>query len=237
MVHHDDRDGHRTHARLDRRCARRRRGAQHADLPAARAAPAARRKRGGGRGRVARGGLGSPLSRRSRVRAAVPRPRGGPASARRRCSEPAEELEQGRVNSLGRLLLDPVPAPGTMSLAAQISRPAPHGLGRHETLDEVELAGQEQGRLFDAALGPGLGQLPVAIHITVPVQPAGEAGPLEGGDGDLRGPAQSSHVGPTRLAPSSSAQGRRPLAGSRERTPTSEARASAAIPGCSNQTM
>src|SRR5690242_15948670 len=108
--------------------------------------------------------------------------KGPPESRIARELEAREELEQRRVDDVRRLLLHPVPGARDDDLGAQIVDPTLHRGGRHELAHRVELAGEEERRLGDVTIGDRLGELPVAVDVAIPVEPAREPRPLERAD-------------------------------------------------------
>ena len=93
---------------------------------------------------------------------------------------PLQELDQGGVDLVGPLLLDPVTGPIENELLPQIRQHALHlvdQLGADQPGNDAILRSRdEQRRLVDLRALPRRGQFPVAVDVAIPVQPAAEAG-------------------------------------------------------------
>src|SRR5215216_3075456 len=95
---------------------------------------------------------------------------------------PPQESDQGSVDLVRALLLDPVTGPIENELLPQIRQ---HALYLVDQLcadqsgnDAILRSRNEQRRLVDLRALPRRGQFPIAVDVTIPVQPAAEAGVL-----------------------------------------------------------
>ena len=90
--------------------------------------------------------------------------------------EAGEEVEERGVDLGGPLLLHPVAGAVDEHGAAVIGDERVHRRRRAHHEDRVVGAADEQRRHLDLGAGEGLGEVPVAVEVAVPVEAAGEPG-------------------------------------------------------------
>ena len=94
----------------------------------------------------------------------------------------SQEIDQGGIDLVGPLLLDPVTGPIENELLPQIRQHTLHlvdQFGADQPGNDAILRSRDEQRwLVDLRALPRRGQFPIAVDVAIPVQPAAEAGLL-----------------------------------------------------------